>query len=584
MRYLIQQNGIYYFRRRIPKSNRNFTFSTRSRNVRIALGVTTMFLTLSDPLFCFLKTFEKDHIMENMKKILELLEEYQQRAIQEYGEEEKSRHADLTCIDENGRKLQGGHPHCIEIWLRNLQDAVLAGDVDDETFRRIFRRTGISEELYDELSSDEKEEFKALTIKNEAFIIKEDLHRTKQRFDPDFAPIQSTYYKTSPAERPGYENKYYEKTAEEIFDDFIQYKKKDTAEIHKYKEPIDVLFNVAKKKYLKDIDADDMKDFIFTIKNLPNRNTKKSRELYNEFSEDYYALAQYTQEHLPDLSISLKTALEKIRRVNAFLDYAVSVERLDRNRLKIKVIMPSTQEKREFEKNEKKKRKPFHTDELNKLFNQSPWYKDEIIKNLRSNQDKFFIPLIGLLQGMRLNEIAQLYLDDIVLNHGIPCIMVRDDKKDQQLKNATAERLIPIHSKLVDLGLFAYIEELQKKKEKRLFPQLYHTKGKGYGQAFSKKFNNRKFKETWVDKDRLEDRRIMTDFHSLRHTFSTRLAEVENRPMVSALLGHGQLSETDKTYTHRDMIMLHKTIHQLDLDGINFDEIVYQAQKFYNIT
>ena len=56
---------------------------------------------------------------------------------------------------------------------------------------------------------------------------------------------------------------------------------------------------------------------------------------------------------------------------------------------------------------------------------------------------RYWVNLLALYQGMRLNEICQLYLDDIVMEEGLPCIRIRPDRERQQkVKNKSSIRTI----------------------------------------------------------------------------------------------------------------------------------------------
>jgi integrase len=58
--------------------------------------------------------------------------------------------------------------------------------------------------------------------------------------------------------------------------------------------------------------------------------------------------------------------------------------------------------------------------------------------------------LIGMFTGMRLNEVAQLEVNDIELRDEVWCINVTPDGEDnKRLKNASSKRRVPVHSSLI---------------------------------------------------------------------------------------------------------------------------------------
>ena len=76
-------------------------------------------------------------------------------------------------------------------------------------------------------------------------------------------------------------------------------------------------------------------------------------------------------------------------------------------------------------------------------------------------------PLIGLYSGMRLEEICQLYCEDIVEKNSIWCFDInqnpsKDGTVDKQLKNLNAVRLVPIHDRLRELGFLEHVQKMKK--------------------------------------------------------------------------------------------------------------------------
>ena len=70
-------------------------------------------------------------------------------------------------------------------------------------------------------------------------------------------------------------------------------------------------------------------------------------------------------------------------------------------------------------------------------------------------------PLIAMYTGARLNEIAQLALDDIKFEEGLHCFDFNENTEDKKLKNEASARTVPLHSRLVSEGLLQHVEECQ---------------------------------------------------------------------------------------------------------------------------
>lgn len=94
---------------------------------------------------------------------------------------------------------------------------------------------------------------------------------------------------------------------------------------------------------------------------------------------------------------------------------------------------------------------------------------------------QYWLPLLGLFTGGRLEELAQLHLADIRMDadSGINVFDITDEIDEESgatttknLKNETSRRIVPIHQALVDAGLLTYVDSLKAAGHDRLFPEL----------------------------------------------------------------------------------------------------------------
>lgn len=96
---------------------------------------------------------------------------------------------------------------------------------------------------------------------------------------------------------------------------------------------------------------------------------------------------------------------------------------------------------------------------------------------------------IGLYTGARVAEVGQLTLADFVELDGIPCIRICEEAEGQSVKSDISVRTIPVHPKLIKLGLLRHVESLRKAGESRLFPSVKTDGVNGMGNWLSKAFS-----------------------------------------------------------------------------------------------
>jgi integrase len=199
-------------------------------------------------------------------------------------------------------------------------------------------------------------------------------------------------------------------------------------------------------------------------------------------------------------------------------------------------------------------RKPFTTDDLAKLF--SP-------ENYRPDKFRFdymrWTPLIGLYTGMRLEEICQLHAEDIRQVDGIWVFDIKSEG-DRTVKTASSERLVPVHSELIRIGLLERVAQLKKKGVTMLFPELETDKFGKYSSRVSKWFNARYRPKCGVTKPGKV-------FHSFRHSVTDKLRQRDTEDKkVKAILGHADPDTTSGYGNQYGPILLKNVIEQLVYD------------------
>lgn len=194
----------------------------------------------------------------------------------------------------------------------------------------------------------------------------------------------------------------------------------------------------------------------------------------------------------------------------------------------------------------------------------------------------FWLPVLALTTGARLNELSQLYLDDVRQSDEDSSVWLLDfnlnqpDKgdldddddsaPDKSLKTINSERVIPLHDLVVRSGLPEYVATLRKEGETRLFPELKRDEHKGYGKPAGSWFNGR-----FLGNQLGMVRDGKKTFHSFRHTFATAAERLDIGERVMAqLLGHqrGKTQGMTRYAKDRDAAALKPIVDRLEFAAL----------------
>jgi integrase len=252
-------------------------------------------------------------------------------------------------------------------------------------------------------------------------------------------------------------------------------------------------------KPIEEIERTDMRTFRNILQKLPPNRTKSKK--YKDKSIDEILKMK------PAKTLNTSTINNIVEAVATMLDWYRKEGELKENPAKSLQIKDS---RRPIEL-----KKAFSKEDLEKIFIH-PKFSQKKFKC----QDYYWIPLIGLFSGMRLEEIAQLHCTDLrdVAGQDIWYFDITEqgenaDQNVKAVKNKSAIRKVPVHKTLIDLGLLEYHDKIVKAGHVRLFPNLNQTDktvklGKQPGKQFKAVVN-----------ETLGKGAEKKSFHSLRHTF-----------------------------------------------------------------
>jgi integrase len=180
---------------------------------------------------------------------------------------------------------------------------------------------------------------------------------------------------------------------------------------------------------------------------------------------------------------------------------------------------------------------------------------------------RYWIPLICLFSGVRLNEACGIALKDFREEAGVHYYLVRDATDGQSLKSDAGWRRIPIHRALLELGFLSFVEQRKREGGVRLFDDLKED-ASGYLSAVPSKFLNRLLERI---KDPDPDVPGKLTFHSTRHTVIGRLRAAEVRLDVSKeLVGHED-GDVHAAYGGVDLTALKAAVDKISYPGVAID-------------
>ena len=170
----------------------------------------------------------------------------------------------------------------------------------------------------------------------------------------------------------------------------------------------------------------------------------------------------------------------------------------------------------------------------------------------------YWLPLLGVFAGLRLEEACQLQAADIETEDGIAFANIRPGD-GKQLKSRAAVRRVPLHPVLLEAGFLRYVEQHAKQGGATgIFPGLRRGgPDRRLGAYVTKEFTAYRRAIGAYERGR--------DFHALRHSFTTALAEAGvERAVIDELTGHEGTGETSRYTKALPLSQLHAAVRRVD--------------------
>jgi integrase len=230
-------------------------------------------------------------------------------------------------------------------------------------------------------------------------------------------------------------------------------------------------------------------------------------------------------------------------------------------------------------KEPRSQRRPWEPEELSVLFG-SPIYLQAARPKGGKGEAAYWLPLLALYSGARLNEIAPMSVNDVKLDAASGTrflTVIEDDELGRSLKTETSVRAVPIHPELVRIGFMEFVDHVRSSggRSARLFPELQQGSKGGFGEAFSKWFGRYK-RSLGIENDK-------SVFHSFRHGFKDALRSAGvNEDVNDALTGHGGGNPVARGYGSDNMVRrfgfaaLNAAVEKAQYPGLDLSRLTWK--------
>ena len=328
------------------------------------------------------------------------------------------------------------------------------------------------------------------------------------------------------AENPTIEDKEDSKSLSETIEQYITENVSDgnwkPATLKEYKAHLALFEEIMGDCLMSDLNHETTRAFFDKIKKLPSNRKKVAP--YRDKS-----ISELLKMDIPDAAlVTAKTVNNFMTSLSAFYNWCVPREYMPQDfskKMRVKINRKASELK-----------DPFTDVELKQIFDDLKSYQAD-----NEQPHRWWIPLIGLYTGARLEEIAQLFVSDVRQENGI-WIFDINDEADKHLKNKNSRRVIPVHKCLIDAGFIDYHAKIKGVGETRLFPNLKPLKGK-CGHYLSRWFG------PYLSGLGIKTTVHNVSFHSFRHTFITKAKHLDvPETYVKQIAGHSAGSITFGRY------------------------------------
>lgn len=578
MAYIYKKKNYYIYKRRIPQSNKFYTFNTTYTNYKKASKFVIIFNKLSRDIFEYIKKQGKNLSLD-FNEIFSVLDDYKERALNETKEYEERRHEHIGQLFKIKKKdplmgtitLSGGQPEVIEMALQSFENLAVGNYSKTKSHLKkhgkdiVSRATPELKNLYQKIRTKENEkdllDLLGMILKAEAEILKEDYTRAKNRFSLDTINKPLNNYYNYQDNQISYIEEQQQKfiLVEDVARDFlfnecnyseedINNSKSNASKVKKVAEIlIDIIKDTKKEQTSQSITFEILKECLNIIPKIPmkpfNQNGSYSfyfayKENKNASKNELRAEKTIKQDITSFLRFIKYLTKKEFIKANEFLDLETHIKN-KRNEINHKVINSQIREK--------KNRVAFKDEMLKKIFNKEYKPYSIIFEDLANCEDKdkdiliarFLVPIVLFFTGARPSEIVFLKTTDCEIQNikGEERIILYLEANEQKRnKTRSSRRIVIVHDFLAkELNFLNFIKNAIKEKRKFLFNAI-----KDFETKISVGFNrDKEFLEGNIS--RIDNFNNLTySLYSFRHTYKTHMLSQINikETIIDKIQGH----------------------------------------------
>lgn len=579
MLYIYKKNNTYIYKRRIPNTNKFYTFNTTFNNYKKASKFVIIFNKITRDIFEYIK--QKGKVMSfNFNEVFEVLNDYKEKALLEYSDYEEKRHEHIGQLFKIKKEdpligsiiLSGGQPEVIETALQSFENLAVGNYNETKKHLKkhgkdiVSRATVDLKQLYGKIRTKDNEkdllDLLGLILKTEADILKEDYSRAKNRFSTNNGKNTSLNFDNySTEKRQSFTEEQQKKymLIEDIAKDFLfnecgyteeqlSNSKSNASKVRKVVEIfMDIIKDTKKEQTSQSITVEILRECFNIIPKIPMKpaNQNGSYSFYYAYKKNKNATKDDLRGEktiVQDLNSFFRfikyLAKKKFINTDQFLDLETHLKNIKKD-INIKIT--------NSEIREKKKRTAFKDEMLKKIFSKEhkPYSVifDELANDEGKNRDillaRFLVPIVLFFTGARPAEITFLKTTDCEIQNikgEERIILYLEANELKGSKTRKSKRIVIVHDFLAkELNFINFIKNAMKEKREFLFNAVEDFETK-----VSVGFNRDKdFLEGNIS--RIDDFNNFTyTLYSFRHTYKTHMLSQINikETIIDKIQGH----------------------------------------------